>query len=76
MRRHHNKRIQKKRQRHHYWGMGLEGGRQWDRRLLGISINTAKPHSCFGCANARRSEGPTLAELRNQDMFFAELKAL
>lgn len=53
--RHHRERM--KARRRHHWGRELDG------KELGKAINTPAPCSCWGCGNARATEGLTRQEL-------------
>ena len=42
-------------------------GRNDNPRVVGMVTNTPKPCSCWMCGNKRKSEGPTLQELRGME---------
>lgn len=67
IRRHHYRRLQKKRKS--YWG-GSFGTKTEVRYMhteayrLGVLVSTPHPCSCIGCGNKRRIEGPSMQERR------------
>lgn len=76
-RRHHYKRLKKRRQDLHYWGRGWEYSSQWTDRSLGGAVNTPCICStCTGCMNPRKAGEKTLAEKRNDDYFDEQLQDL
>ena len=58
LRRHHYRRLQKKRQ--HYWS----GTKYMTPRKLGMVVSTPHPCSCMGCGHQRYWFGPTIQERR------------
>jgi len=71
-RRHHYRRIKKKRK--WYWGgpVGTEVGvryRHTEKGRLGMLASTPHPCSCIGCSNLRRICGPPRQERRAPTMY-------
>lgn len=67
IRRHHRMRLKKSRRFH--WGRDLIN----EPKYLSKATRTPTPCSCVGCCNWRKTEGPTISEIRNNDLFEFEI---
>lgn len=70
IRRHHRMRLKKSRRFH--WGRDLSK----EPKYLSKATRTPTPCSCDGCCNWRKTEGPTISEIRNNDLFEFEIAHL